>query len=446
MKSRFMSNPARLVILGFVMFIIIGTALLLLPFSHTGDISPVDAFFTATSAVCVTGLIVLDTPVDFTGFGQVVILLLIQIGGFGYMTSATIIALLVGKRIGLSERLAMKEELNIVSLEGVVRFAKTVLMATVIFEAVGAVLLTLRFAADLPFGQAAWYGLFHSVSAFNNAGFSLFSDNMIGYRNDPIVSLAITALVVIGGIGFVVIREMGVFTKRHRFRPSLHAKVVLWGTFSLIILGAAVVFAVESFNPATLEGASAGDKALTSLFASATPRTAGFNNLDYSQLAQPTMIMTLIFMFIGGAPGSTAGGIKITTFIIFVAGLVAILKGRRDTVLFHRRLPLEIVSKSVLILTLMALLIAGSFMVLLATETAADFAVLFETTSAAGTVGLSTGDGGARSLSALFTPAGKLIICFVMFAGRLGPLTLTYALVRRKKELYRYPEGKVIIG
>lgn len=439
-------NPAQILILGFLSFILIGTVLLMLPFSTVNGISPVDALFTSTSAICVTGLIVKDTPNDFTTFGQIIIMLLIQIGGLGYMTSATIISLIIGKRIGLGERLIMKEALNVLTLEGVVRFTKAVLFTTLVFESVGAVLLTMRFMADYEFGQAAYYGIFHAVSAFNNAGFSLFSDSMVRYRGDIVVNLVVSVLILIGGIGFLVISDIYSYSRKRVLRISMHTKVVVVTSALLIVAGAVLIFLFEYSNPETFQKMTLKEKILASYFGSVTPRTAGFNTLDYSQLRFQTLFMTIMLMFIGASPGSTGGGIKTTTFAIVIASLSSLMRSSTDTVLFKRRIPIDMVSKSLLIVVLAMILVAIISLVMLTIEEHTYHATLFEVTSAFGTVGLSVGDGGARSLSALFTPLGKLFICFAMFAGRLGPLTLAVAVIRKKEERFRYPEGRIVIG
>lgn len=444
MKKR-LSSP-QILFLGFLSLIFAGALLLMLPISTTKGITFADAFFTSTSAICVTGLIVNDTPVDFTLFGQVIIMLLIQLGGLGYMTSATIFSLMLGKRIGLGERLIMKEALNVLSLEGVVKFTKAVLLTALIFEFSGTMLLTIRFAFDYPLSEAFLYGLFHSVSAFNNAGFSLFSDNLVKYRGDIIVNLVITTLIICGGIGFIVISDVFMFSRQKVSRLSMHTKLVLSTTAILLVTGTALIFAFEFDNAKTLANMPLHEQLLASYFASVTPRTAGFNTIDYSLFGFETLFLTIILMFIGASPGSTGGGIKTTTFAIILASLWSMLRGLRDTVLFKRRISPESIAKSMVLVSLAAVLIVVSTFLIMRTQGIAFLPAIFEVTSAFGTVGLSVGDGGVRSLSALFTPFGKYLISFVMFAGRLGPLTLAVAIIAQKEEYFRYPEGKVIIG
>jgi trk system potassium uptake protein len=439
-------SPPQILVLGFLSVILIGAILLMLPISHTKGCTFIDALFTSTSAVCVTGLIVKDTPNDFTLFGQIVIMLLIQIGGLGYMTSATIIFLILGKKIGINERLVIKEGLNVENLEGIVRFTKKVVFFTMIFELAGTFVLTARFLMDHSFKDALLYALFHSVSAFNNAGFSLFSDNLSRYRGDIIVNLTITTLIITGGIGFMVVKDIYKYERKEVPRLSPHTKIVLSTTALLILVGAVSIYLLEATNPKTFIGMTLQEKLLVSYFSSVTPRTAGFNTVDYSQFRTETLFLTIVLMFIGASPGSTGGGVKTSTFAIIIASLYATVRGLRDVVLFKRRVPSDTVSKSFLLVTLAAIFCTLSTHFIITTQSTQYLSGMFEVTSAFGTVGLSVGDGGVRSLSALFNPIGKLAISFTMFVGRLGPLTLAIAITRKVRERFRYPEGSVIIG
>ena len=439
-------SPPQILILGFLAFILAGALLLMTPLATVNGISAVDALFTATSAVCVTGLIVKDTPQDFTFFGKVVILLLIQLGGLGYMTSATIISLVIGKKIALSERLIMKEALNVLSLEGIVKFTKVVLLVTVVIEALGALVLTVRFLPDMGLGQAAWFGIFHAVSAFNNAGFSLFSDNLIQYRGDFVVNLVITTLIIIGGIGFLVISDIYGYWRKHLLKVSVHTKIVLSTTAILLVAGTVLFLLFEHSNEGTLGGMALPDKVLVAYFSSVTARTAGFNTIDYASLRFETYFITMLLMFVGASPGSTGGGVKITTFAVVIASLCAIMRGSGDTVMFRKRISYSAVSKSFLSITLAVLLICVVSILVLKFEHVKYLPAVFEVTSAFGTVGLSVGDGGVRSLSAQFSPLGKILVSITMFAGRLGPLTIAVAVAKRSEARFRYPEGKVMIG
>ncbi len=439
-------NPPQILVIGFLSFILVGALFLTLPFANTKGCSFVDALFTSTSAVCVTGLIVKDTPNDFTLFGQIVILLLIQLGGLGYMTSATIIFLIVGKKIGIGERLIMKEALNVISVEGIVKFTKGVLAFSLFFELTGTLILTARLMRDFELKNAFLYSLFHSVSAFNNAGFSLFSDNLVRYRGDIVVNLVITTLIIIGGIGFIVISDLYRFQRREITRLLQHTKIVLATTAILILAGATLIYTFEISNSLTFKTMPLKEKVLSSYFSAVTPRTAGFNTLDYSILKTETLFLTIILMFIGASPGGTGGGVKTSTFAIVIASLCATMRGLRDVVMFNRRIPSDTVSKSFLLITLAGIFCTVCTLYIIKTQDIKYLEAMFEVTSAFGTVGLSVGDGGVRSLSALFSDAGKLLISFAMFVGRLGPLTLAVAIVRHKEERVRYPEGSVIIG
>lgn len=447
LKSRF--NPSQILLLGFTAIIGAGTILLKLPISTRHGISLVDALFTATSAVCVTGLIVKDTPVDFTLFGQILILLLIQIGGLGYMTSTTLIFLMMGKRIGIKDRFLIKESMNLMGMEGVVRFIKHVLAVTLLIELLGSLMLFLCFLSHLPWQKAVYYSIFHSISAFNNAGFSLFSDNLMGFRTNIGVNLTISLLIIIGGIGFLVLWELKNRWNRHRKEReliSVHTKTVLSATSLLIVTGTILILLFERHNPDSIAGLSLPHQLLVAFFTSVTARTAGFNTVDYASLTPETLFLTILFMFIGASPGGTGGGIKTTTMAVVLAGMFATIKGEEQTVLFKRTIPLDIISKSLLIVVLGAIFVIIASMFILHFENGRYLSILFEVTSAIGTVGLSVGDGGVRSLSATFSPLGKIMISFIMLAGRVGPLTLACAFFEQRNKRYRYPEGRIAIG
>lgn len=447
LKSRF--NPSQILLLGFTAIIGAGAILLKLPVSTRHGISVVDALFTATSAVCVTGLIVKDTPMDFTLFGQMVILLLIQIGGLGYMTSTTLIFLMMGKRIGIKDRFLIKESMNLMGMEGVVRFVKHVLTVTFLIELSGSLLLFLCFLPHMSWQKAIYYGIFHAISAFNNAGFSLFSENLTGFRTDIGINLTISLLIIAGGIGFLVLWELkNRWNLRAKDREllSMHAKTVLSATGLLILAGAVLILLFERNNPDSMAGLSLPYQFLASFFASVTARTAGFNTLDYASLTPETLFLTILLMFIGASPGGTGGGVKTTTMAVVLAGMFATIRGEEQTVLFKRAVPLDITSKSLLIVVLGAIFVITASMFILHFENGRYLSILFEVTSAIGTVGLSVGDGGVRSLSATFSPLGKIIISFIMLAGRVGPLTLACAFFEQRGKRYRYPEGRIAIG
>jgi trk system potassium uptake protein TrkH len=441
-------TPTRILFLGYVLIIGIGSGLLLLPFATTGDgISWVDAVFTATSATSITGLIVLDTPHDFTLFGQCVILALIQIGGIGYMTIAALFVIILGRRIGMQERLLLQEALNVMSPEGILRFVLQVTKVTLLVEAIGAALFAVRFWEDLEPAYAMYYGIFHSISAFNNAGFTLFSNSLATYQRDVIMNSVAMVLIITGGIGFLVYDNViGVIRKQH-LRLSVHTKMVLSVTAILVVFGTLVVLLFEQANPRTLGMLSWPEKVMVAAFQVVSGRTAGFGTVDASLLTDSTLYFVVFLMFIGGSPGSTGGGIKTTTFGTIVMALWATMRGYRDVMVFYRRIPADIVTKAFYLAGLAVVLVSVSTLILAFVEKQAFLGTLFEVTSAAATVGMSTGDGASHSLSAAFSDGGKLLIALLMLAGRIGPLAISIAVVGGSQHArFRYAEEKVVIG
>ncbi|WP_210089299.1 TrkH family potassium uptake protein [Paenibacillus turicensis] len=432
-----------MLVLGFSGMILIGTFLLMLPIAnHTGEsLAFIDAFFTATSATSVTGLVVRDTGTFFTTFGQVVIMILIQIGGLGFMTMATLFALVFRRKISLKDRLILQEAMNQGSMEGIVRLIRKVLYYSLIIEGSAAVLLAIRFAVDMPILRAIYFGLFHAVSMFNNAGFDLFGQfhSLTNYVGDPIVNIVVMFLIVSGGIGFIVIADLISYRKNRRL--SLHAKVVLSMTAALIAIGFITIFIFEFTNKATLSPLSWGEKLWSALFQSVTSRTAGANTLDIGSMRQATQFFMIILMFIGASPGSTGGGIKTTTFAILAGAVIAMITRKNDVILFRYRLAQERIFKAVTITMFSLFWVIAIAMILSVTEAAPFLSILFEAMSAFGTVGLSMG------LTTELSVVGKVFICLTMFVGRVGLLTLAYALgPKKERELFRYPEGKIIIG
>ncbi len=441
-------SPPQLLATGFAGVILAGTLLLATPLASASGVSLgwSAAFFTATSAVCVTGLVVVDTPTAFSGIGQGVILLLIQIGGLGYMTLATFVAMVIGRRVSMNEQASLQESLNLDSRRDVARFALTVVKVTLAIEVVGALVLWLRWWPQFGAGDAAWLGLFHSVSAFNNAGFSLFSYSLMDARADLIVNVTIMILIVTGGIGYLVLTDL--WRYRERRALTLHSRFVLVLSATLLVLGAAGLYLVERGNAATLGDIPRAEAALAALFQSVSARTAGFNTIDLSALTAPAYLFLMILMFIGGAPGGTAGGIKVSTFGVTVMALWATIRGLAEPHVMGRRIPGDAVARAFFISLIAFLslnLVAGALLVI---EGADLLRTLFESASAFGTVGLSTGvPGTPLSLSASFSDAGRLLICLLMFMGRIGPLTLAFALAARATApRVRYPEGRVLIG
>ncbi|WP_028590959.1 TrkH family potassium uptake protein [Paenibacillus massiliensis] len=441
--SKIRLSPPRILAGGFALIIFMGTLLLMLPVANTsGEPLPfLDALFTATSATCVTGLVVVDTGTHFTIFGQIVIAVLIQIGGLGFMTMATLVALVFKRRITYKERLILQEAMNQTSVEGIVALIRKVIFYSLTIETVCAVLFAIRWAFDMPLGQALYFGIWHSISLFNNAGFDIFGDfrSLTGYVADPFTNLISIFLIVTGGLGFVVLSDLAEYRSKRRL--SLHSKVVLTATPALILVGMLVILIFEFSNPATLGHLNGEGKLLASLFQSVTTRTAGANTLDIANMEQATQFFMILLMFIGASPGSTGGGIKTTTFVLLLGAVWAMIKGRDDIVFFRYRLEQERVLKALSIVLLALFIVIGATMILSTTEDHHFLMILFEATSAFGTVGLSMG------LTQDLTDVGKSLIIMLMFIGRVGLITMAYALGRREgKELYRHPEGKMIIG
>ncbi|WP_409305018.1 TrkH family potassium uptake protein [Peribacillus sp. SCS-155] len=437
-------DPPKILVMGFAALILLGACLLMLPIATEdgNGLSFLNALFTATSATCVTGLVVVDTGDTFTKFGELTILSLIQVGGLGFMTFATFFFFLLGKRISLRERLLLQEALNNTSFAGIVRLVKRVLIFTSVIELVGAAILAIRFSFDMPVGRAIYYGIFHSISNFNNAGFDLMGEyrSLTPYVEDPTVVLTVCALITLGGLGFIVMNELYEYHDTNRL--SVHTKIVLVTTLILTLGATLLIFLFEYGNEKTLGHLSYLGKVLGSLFQAVTPRTAGANTLNLVDLTQSTLFLTIFLMFVGAGPGSTAGGIKITTLATLAATVWSQIKGKEDVVMFKRRVVIETILKAITVAMSAMFLVILVTMLLTMTQTGHNFIFyLFEATSAFGTVGLSLG------LTPLLTPIGKVIIIFTMFMGRLGPLTVAFAVsARRKPDPYKHPKGKIMIG
>jgi trk system potassium uptake protein TrkH len=419
--------------------------LLMIPASTADGISPgiVDALFTATSAVCVTGLVVVNTATFWSVVGKVVIIVLIQIGGLGLMTFSTAHALVVGRRIGLMERLVIQEQTGQWRLAGVVALMKRIILVTLGFELVGTLLLTLTFwtTRGLRGIQAVWYGFFHAVSAFCNAGFDILGNSLMDYTSNAPVTLTVGFLIIFGGLGFHVITD--VIIHRGKWAGlSLHSRLVIKVTAVLIVIGTLAVLAMELGNPGTLGPLDAKGKLLASWFQAVTPRTAGFNSVAIDNLLPSTALITIAFMFIGASPGSTGGGVKTTTFAVVAKSVMTTVSGGEDVNMGNRRVPQEIVSKAVAIVLLAVVLVLAGTLILTRTESKPFMDLLFEVISAFGTVGLT------RGITPSLSVAGKLVIAFMMFVGRVGPVSLAVALTGKGKESgrIRYPQEKISVG
>ena len=438
-------SPAQLIALSFAAAIAAGTLMLRFPVAHApgADVGWLDALFTATSAVCVTGLIVVDTGRDFSPVGQAVIAILIQMGGLGILTVGTLLALVTGRRLGFRERVNVQTQLSSLQVGGVVRLVRQIVVVVLGVELVGALLLYPSMAAADGWGPGAWQAVFHSVSAFNNAGFSLYADSLIRYAADPVVNIVILALIVLGGLGFVVVVNLIALQRRRQRTPlSLHTKIALSATGLLIGTATILLLALEWSNPRTLGALSGPVKVMAALFQAITPRTAGFNTVDYAGMQPATLLVTILLMFIGGNPGSTAGGIKTVTFVVLVGSAWSLSRGRGELQLFGRRVPVQAAVRAGVIALTSFMVVASGLIVLSMTEPGQGVLPLaFETFSAFGTVGLSMG------ITPDLSPAGKLIIVALMFIGRLGPLTLGLALAEAPPEQrIEYPVEDVVVG
>jgi trk system potassium uptake protein len=439
-----LNHPAQFVVAAFGATIAAGTLLLLLPFSTVDGSSPgfVTSLFTATSAVCVTGLITVDTATYWSGYGQGVILALIQLGGFGIMTLASLAAIAISHKLGLKTRLLARAETGALDLGDVRTVLLGVAKFTLLFEVIAAVLLTLRFLVhyDESLPRAIWLGVFHAVSAFNNAGFALFSDSLVGFLADPWVLFIVAFAVIAGGLGFPVMMELRRERARWR-RWSLHTKLTVGMSVVLIVFGTVSICILEWSNPSTLGALNTPDTISAGFFSAVMPRTAGFNAIEYAEVTESTQLITILLMFIGGGAAGTAGGIKVSTAAVIALMVWAELRGDPDVSRFGRRVPATAQRQALSVLMIgLAALFAGNLLLI----GFSDFGIastLFEATSAFGTVGLSTG------ITGLLPAPGQLVLVALMFVGRVGPLTLGTALVlRERNRLYRFPEERPIIG
>jgi len=450
-KAKTGLKPINVLPLGFIVVILTGTLLLMLPFARKSgpSLSFIDALFTATSATCVTGLVVVDTGTFFSTFGQVVILLLIQLGGLGLMTMSMILFTFTGRKISLHDRMSMAEGLGESRLQGVVRLARGALLVTGIFELTGAVLLSFRFIPQYGPVKGLWFSVFHSVSAFCNAGFDLIGGyrSFTGYSHDPYMMFVLMALIIGGGLGFAVILNMRHTRDMRRLR--LHSKLVLSGTVLLLVLGTLAFFWIEYDNPNTIGNMSLFDKILNSMFQSVTLRTAGFNTIDQLTLHDASKGVGIMLMLVGGGPAGTAGGLKITTVLTLLLAARAYIRGQFETEAFGRTIPLEQVRRA-LTLTLLGVLFLFSMATMLSFSEqdmpAGSLGLLnqlYESTSAFCTVGVSTG------VTLATTHVTRVILILLMYAGRVGLLTVAMSLVEstsKKEPVLHYPQEDILIG
>ncbi|NLM19740.1 MAG: Trk family potassium uptake protein [Clostridiaceae bacterium] len=434
-------NPPLVLLIGFALLILSGACLLNLSVvTRSGEsIGFVNALFTAGSASCVTGLVVVNTAYHWNLAGQIIIILLIQIGGLGIMTLATMFPLVLRKKIGLQSRQILKEQLNLDTFSGIIRLLKYVIAFTFSVEGIGALLLATRFVPQFGLIKGLWYSVFQAISAFCNAGFDNLGDSIYPWREDPIVNITIMALVVIGGLGFLVTQE--ILQKRKFKILSVHSKLVLTITGLLIFLGALFFFILEYSNPETLGNESFSVQVGQSFFQSVIARTAGFYSVPIGSLRDSSAFLLILLMFIGGSPGSTAGGLKTTTFGVLILSTISTIKGEKDPVAFHKKIGLNTIRKALALVIVGLMLVISVSFLLTITEKASFIDLVFETVSAYGTVGLSKG------ISPDLTAFGKVMITLTMYAGRVGPLTLGFAISNRTSpSKLNYPEANIAIG
>lgn len=444
----------KFLLLCYIGIALIAAMFLSLPFAHTTELSFIDAFFTSISALACTGLIIKDTALDFTPIGHGILLFLIQLGGFGYMTMLGLIYVLLRKRLGSAEKNMLKEALNYSSYDNLMEFIKKILIYVLIIESIGALFLSLDFCMRFGLKDGLWYGIFHAVAAFNNAGFSIFPDSLMDFRTDILVNIVVCTLVILGGLGYICLVELHFFAKykmypqkkQKMFHFSLHFKIVFHVTLTLILLGAIIILILEWNNPETFGSFGFFEKIITALFTSINYRSAGFVTYDISNLKDSTLFFSAIFMLIGGAPGGTATGIKVTTVAVLFAFCRSILNNSQPS-LFNRSILQDTVQKALMIFLISSFYFILISLLLALVEANLDFfPLVFEVNAAFSNVGISTGDGGILSLSAKFNEAGKMLIIVAMILGKIGVMVFTLALFGKSKvSRIQYPTEKVIL-
>ena len=439
-------SPARIIIFGFLLLILLGAVLLMLPFStrEWGGASFTDALFTATSATCVTGLVVHDTATYWSRFGQLVILFLIQVGGMGVVTMAVAIFIFSGKRIGLKQRWVMQESISAPQVGGIVRMTGFILKTAFAIEGVGALILAFRFCPEFGLGRGLWYAVFHSISAFCNAGFDLMGvkspfSSLTSYAGDPVVNLTVMLLIVVGGLGFLTWQDIS--TRRFRFKEyRLQSKLILVTTGTLLLFGF-LFFGLYEFRLPQWDGLTVGEKVLAALFQAVTPRTAGFNTVDLAQMSETSQLVTILLMLTGGSPGSTAGGFKTTTFAVLLLSAFSVFRRQRSATCFGRRVQEPALQNACAIFLLYILLFLTGSVLICCIDHIPLMDTLFEAASAIGTVGLSLG-GTAR-----FSLPSRMILIFLMYFGRVGGLTMIYAFTAGNKiSVSQFPQEPVTVG
>lgn len=432
------ASPPIVLAAGFIALILVGTLLLALPVSATQPVGLVTAFFMATSAVTVTGLAVVEPAIALSHFGQIVLIALVQLGGLGFVTFAVIAAITLGKRMSLSHQALALEAFNQTSVSRIQRTAVSVLRISLLIETVAALILALWWSRDYPFITAIYRGIFHAVAAFNNAGFSLFPASLAHFVGDPVTILVISSCIILGGIGFSVISDIG--QKRAWAGLLTYTKVIVIATVALNLAGFIAIWALEHANPDTLGGLPLHAQALAAWLQSVTSRTAGFVSIDVAHLRDSSTLVTMLLMFIGGGSLSTASGIKVGTFVVLLAAVYSYIFHRKEVVLFQRAISPDTVQKALALVLVSAALVFAGTLLLTILEDAPFIDILFETVSAISTTGMS------RGLTPQLSSASQIVVALLMFAGRLGPLTLAYSLATQKRSRIRYPETEFQVG
>ena len=441
---------SRTICLGFLGVISLGAVLLMMPFSGSsgGWNDPLVALFTSTSAVCVTGLSVVDIGTYFSFWGQLFVAVLVQIGGLGYMTATTFLLLLIGAKFSLRDKVAIQQALDRTGMYGSVEVLRSIIATTMIFELTGVFLLLGVFVRDFGFNRGLWYAIFHSINSWNNAGFSLFKDNFIGYQSSVLLNLTVTGLIIFGGIGYQVIMEMFLWSRDRVLKKtqcivfSLNFKVAISTTLILLMIGTIAFLIIEQRNPDTFGNMDLKTKLLAAWFQSVTPRTAGFNTIDIGKMTTTGLFITIALMFIGASPGGTGGGIKTTTLRVLTTCTKAILQGKEEAVLYNRTIPISLILKAVgVLIGSFGTVIIATILISFTDDNLSFIQVLFEVVSAFATVGLSTG------ITASVSAGAKLVLILTMYVGRVGVLLLMSGLLGDPRpSAIRYPEENLLVG
>lgn len=439
-KKQSKGSEPRVILISFLSVLIPSAVLLTLPVFSVSGLSITDALFTATSAISVTGLGVVDTAEHFTHAGKVLLMLLMQIGGLGQMTLSAVLLYMFGVRLTLKQQALAKDALGQDRQVNLRLLVKRIIIFACIAESIGFALLAFRWVPELGWSEGLFYAMFHAISAFNNAGFALFSDSLMSFVDDPWIIFTLSALFILGGLGFTVIGDVS-SNWRGGFRTlQLHTKIMLVATPALLLVGTVLFWLLEKSNPATMANLTPSGQWLAAFFQSASSRTAGFNSVDLAHFTQPALLIMIILMLIGAGSTSTGGGIKVSTFAVAFVATWAFLRQKKHVVMFKRTVGWPVVTKSLAIIVVSGAILTIAMFLLMITEQASFDKVMFETISAFATVGLTAG------LTAELTEPGKFIMIVVMIIGRIGPLTLAYMLARPEPTLVKHPEGMVLTG